>query len=89
MPAWNWADSLNFPDNYIVQGFIGLWGGWLSFISIPSLYTLGTVPIVLAAELLERIIRRWRINGIMLFAGAVVFAVSRAIAIWHALQSVG
>lgn len=85
-PSMEGANKVSGVIGVALRGLVGLWGGFLIFSFLPCLYTIVVVTLVLIAESLERAVGKWAIGGIMLVVGALVFATSRALAIWHAFN---
>ena len=82
--AISWSGTLIAPWSYLMKALTTIWGGLLIALAIPAIYTIGAGLLYLIAELLRLTIIRWEISGIMLALGTIVFASSRALAIWHA-----
>ncbi len=82
--AINWTGALVAPWSYLMKALTGIWGGLLIVFLIPATYTMGIGLLYLIMELLRLTVIRWEISGVMLTVGTIVFASSRALAIWHA-----
>lgn len=85
-PWMRWARTLPAPLNSLMQALNALWGGFLVFAFLPSVYTIGAGFLFLTAELLRLTVVKWEISGVMLVVGAVMFACSRSLAIWRSLN---